>query len=82
MLNGKRVVLFVSHMIGGSHQPDFFHKRQSLFCFGFRRNPPSDALLITHYCTLVGDSCRDSGRVLAKRIKDTSMSSMARYGTF
>ena len=35
----------------------------------------------SHYCTLVGDSCRDSGRVLAKRIKDTSTSSMAQYGT-
>ena len=52
----------------------FSHTRQSLFCCGFR--------CITHYCTLVGDSCRDSGRVLAKRIKDTSMSSMAQYGTF
>ena len=36
----------------------------------------------SHYCTLVGDSCRDSGRVLAKRIKDTSTPSMAQYGTF
>ena len=47
----------------------FFHKRQSLFCFGFRRNPPSDALLITHYCTLVGDSCRDSGRIWQRETK-------------
>ena len=35
----------------------------------------------SHYCTLVGDSCRDSGRVLAKRIKEYERYINVKHGT-
>ena len=55
----KRVVLFVSDMISGSDQPAFFPYTSVFVLLRVQKKPSFRC--ITHYCTLVGDSCRDGG---------------------
>ena len=75
----KRVVLFVSDRISGSDQPAFFPYTSVFVLLRVQKKPSFRC--ITHYCTLVGDSCRDGGRDWAKRIKDYDRYINVKHGT-